>query len=182
MKKIPLIVSALLIVGVLATSAFTRPLAVRNGVVTDYSAGSSITIRSGGSEQTYAIRGTAANVMPSDMSNGLGAGARVTVFAQCFAASPRSSSQASSQQATTGNASNQNADSSGDRFSEANSNNCVALAIVVRQAGTTSSSTSSSTSTGSTGTGATGTGTPAVTETPGTTGSPTPMVTVTPTP
>lgn len=169
MKKIPLIVSALLIVGVLATTAFTRPLAVRNGVVTDYSAGSSITIRSGGSEQTYAIRGTAANVMPSDMSNGLGAGARVTVFAQCFNANPRSTSKASSQQAAVGNAGKNGSNSNDDRFSEANSNNCVALAIVVRQAGTTSNGTSSST-----GTGSTGTGTPAVTETP--------MVTVTPTP
>ncbi len=62
--------------------------------------------------------------------------------------------------------------SNDDRFSVANSNNCIALAIVVRQAGTTTNGTSNSTGTTSTGT--TGTGTPAVTETP--------MVTVTPTP
>ncbi len=84
MKKLSLVVGALLIVGVLVTSAFSFPLSVRNGSVLGYTAGKSLTIR--GFDRNIVNYNVTTNtkVMPSDMSSDLKAGARVTVFADCF--------------------------------------------------------------------------------------------------
>ncbi len=78
MKRIPLIASILVIASVLVTSAFTRPLASRNGIVVSYTPGKSLVLHSGGVNIDYIVRGTTfANVQ------GLGTGARVTVWATC---------------------------------------------------------------------------------------------------
>ncbi len=79
MKRIPLIASILVIASVLVTAAFTRPLASRNGVVVSYTPGKSLVLHSDGVDMTYIVRGTTfANVQ------GLGTGARVTVWATCL--------------------------------------------------------------------------------------------------
>ena len=187
MRKFPLILT-LLVVGavVMATAAFTRPLAVRNGVVTDYSAGSSMTIRGANYEQTYSLRGmeaTNGNSVSNDIA-GLGVGARVTVFAECSGSGKAAAgSTGLTSAAPSGKANltakvgplNNNAESR--RFSTANANTCVALFVIVHEA-VANSATGGTTPAAST--------TPAVTATPAVTGTPSggtlPLGTATPTP
>lgn len=80
MKSIPLVLVAVLIVGVLATQAFTVPLSVRNGQVVGYTAGKSLTIRSyGNTLYNYNIT-SKTMLLPSGA--GFSAGDRVTIYAQ----------------------------------------------------------------------------------------------------
>ncbi len=84
MKKVSLVVGALLILGVLVTSAFSFPLSVRTGSVIGFTAGKSLTLRGFDRDIVNYNMTTNTKVMPSAMSNDLKAGARVTVFADCF--------------------------------------------------------------------------------------------------
>jgi hypothetical protein len=192
MKKIPVLLTTLLVAGVvLATSAFTHPLAVRNGIVTDYSAGSSLTIRGSGLDQTYAIRSNQ-NLTQPNATSGLGIGARVTVFATCYGTGHNGGSGgagATGQAAVSGRgqARHNGLANSEARGSEANSNNCVALFVLVRapaSAANGTSGTSGAAATGTTTGTAAATSSPAVTGTPttGTGGTGTAMPTMTPTP
>jgi hypothetical protein len=80
MKKIPLILIVVLILGVLATQAFTVPLSVRNGIVVGYTAGKDISIRIfDGTVATYTITSKTAMLPSSAQFN---AGDRVTIFSQ----------------------------------------------------------------------------------------------------
>lgn len=181
MRKTPVLLTLLLLVAVvMATSAFTHPLAVRNGVVTDYSAGQSITIRDAGLEQTYALRGNA-NAATASSVDGLGIGARVTVFSQCFGGGKSSTSAGKSTNgavATNGTTPQAASNGKGSQSSEpnvANTNYCVALFVIVRQAANTSTAGTTAPA---------GTTTPLATSAPGTgtTGTSTPMPSMTPTP
>lgn len=120
MKKIPVFTSILLIAGVLATSAFSHPLVVRNGVVRGTSTGS-FDLRDRGLVQTYILR-QGMTMLPSGAT--LAAGDRVTVFADCF--HTRSTNRSAGTTATA----NMNASS---RI--ANENPCIALAVLVRSSG-----------------------------------------------
>ncbi len=154
MKRISLLVGGLVVLAMLATSAFTHPLASRNGVVTSYDPGKSLTIHSGAMDMTYALRGdTFANV------NGIGTGARVTVWAECFGGSNSANGALAALAPSTANG-NAAVHPSGHI---ANSNTCIAVFILVRAAA-------------SSGTGAAGTGTatPAATASPAVTATPTP--------
>lgn len=84
MKKTSLVIAVLIALGLLVTSAFTFPLSVRNGLVSDYAAGKTLTIRGyDHTPFTYNLT-TNTKILPSSMDNDVTPGARVTVFAQCF--------------------------------------------------------------------------------------------------
>ena len=162
MKKIPVFTSALLIAGVLATMAFSRPLIVRNGVVRGYSANNSLTIVNHGEELTFTLPQDA-QVLPQNSATGLGAGARVTVFAQCFHGGAASATN------TVNNG------------RQANDHVCVALGVLVRAAapgavpatggtgGAAAGTTTPAAGTAGTGGTAAGTSTPAASATTATT-------------
>ncbi len=148
MKRIPLIASIVVVVSVLVTSAFTRPLASRNGVVVSYTPGKSLVLHSGGVNIEYIVRGsTFANVQ------GLGTGARVTVWATCLGGANSPANQALNQsiadlQAKFGVTSGQTGangqfGSTNPAFNKAmrqlvmgNANPCIAVFIKVRSAAT----------------------------------------------
>jgi hypothetical protein len=154
MKRIPLFASVLVILAVLATTAFARPLASRNGVVVGYSPGKSLTIHTDGVDMTYIVRGNMfANV------NGIATGAHVTVWAECFGG--MNSAAAMAQQGSPASAQTSGNSSSVGTLGEGNPNTCFAVFILVR------SPASAIPATG---------GTPAPSTTP------TPAVTATPTP
>ncbi len=175
MRKFPMILTVLAVAAVvMATAAFTHPLAVRNGVVTDYSAGATMTIRGEHNEETYALRGMGNSTSASGTTGtnpiaGLGVGAHVTVFAECFGGGNGSSGNGPSASVSSKGNANGVKNNGGNR-AVANTNACVALFVVVRSAapnsssatGTTPSSTATSSSTttpGTTGTTMPGTGT-----------------------
>src|SRR5512142_506184 len=85
MKKIPVFTSILLIAGVLATMAFSRPLVMDNGVVRGVSAnlsnGGSLDLRNNGQVTTFIVRQGAA-MFPSGAT--VAAGDHVTILADCF--------------------------------------------------------------------------------------------------
>ncbi len=190
MRKFPMILTVLAVAAVvMATAAFTHPLAVRNGVVTDYSAGATMTIRGEHYEQTYALRGmgngtTASGTTGTNPIAGLGVGAHVTVFAECFGGGNGSSSSGPGPSvASKGNANGVR--NNGGNRSVANTNACVALFVVVHSAapnaasatGSTPSSTATSTGTAMPGTGTAMPGTGAGTAMPGVTPAVTPTAT-----
>jgi hypothetical protein len=82
MKKIPILFVLILIVGVLATTAFTVPVQVHNGIVVGFSQGKSMTLREYGDTLVdYNLTSNTKVIAPSDISGNLDAGARVTVLA-----------------------------------------------------------------------------------------------------
>jgi hypothetical protein len=132
MKKFPLVLTMLLLVAVvMATSAFTHPLVERNGVVVSYSAGSSITIRDHGLDQTFVLAGVGA------------------------AASNNGSNNASSG-ATSSGSSSSGSNSSGSSTSAAASPTTAATATPMA---TTTASGGSDSGTGTSGSGTANTGT-----------------------
>ena len=146
MKKFPVFAGILLIAGVLATMGFSNPLHVQNGVVRSYSPNASLEVRDNGGVQDYTLP-QGVTVLPQNASNQLGAGARVTVVAQCYHAG----------------AANRTPGSSKDNVS--NDHACVALAVIVR-----APANGAIPATGGTGGAAAGTSTPAA-GTPGAAGS-----------
>ncbi len=171
MRKIPLMLAVFVVtVAVLATSAFTlHPLAVRNGIVTSYSAGSTMTIRGSHLDETYQLRGLTSNGS-SGAPAGLGVGAHVTVFAECSGPGKGSTMSRSSAPVNNG----RNTMDKSDRFSSANSNTCVAVFVIVNQAASTTTTSGSAPAASTT---PSGTSAPSGTATPS--GG---MVTPTPTP
>ena len=86
MKKLPVLTSLLLVAAFLATTAFSPRLpsiVVDNGAVSSYIAGKSLTIRTATAQDDFVLR-SSTMILPSDQASGLGAGARVTVYGQCF--------------------------------------------------------------------------------------------------
>ncbi len=154
MKRISILAGMLLVLAMLATSAFTHPLASRNGVVTSYAAGKTLTLHSDGQDISYALRGdTFANVQ------GLGTGARVTVWAECFGGHNSMALAALAPRTANVN----------PHANVANTNTCIAVFVLVRAAAPS-------------GAGATGTSTPAPATTASPSASPAPSTTATPTP
>ncbi len=160
MKKLPLLASTMVILAVLATSAFTHPLASRNGVVDDYSPGKSLTIQTDGVDMTYVVKGNMfANV------NGLGTGARVTVWAECFGG--LNSASTTAKRGLTASLRSSNNSSSVGTTSEGNPNTCIAVFVLVRSPANGIPATGGSS-------GGTSGGTSGATATPGVTATPTP--------
>ncbi len=84
MRKSSILMGALLVLGLLVTSAFSMPLSVRNGLVSDYAAGKTLTVRATDhTDVTYNLTSNT-KILPSSMASDLKTGAHVTVFAQCF--------------------------------------------------------------------------------------------------
>lgn len=157
MKRIPLFAGVLVIVAMLATSAFAHPLASRNGVVVSYDPGKSLTLHTDGVDMTYIVKGNMfANV------NGIGTGARVTVWAQCFGGT--NSPATTAQQGSAVSAQSKNTNSSVGTLAEGNQNTCIAVFVLVRSPASVPAASGSAggTSSGTSG----GTATPAVTATP----------------
>jgi hypothetical protein len=158
-----------LIVGVVATVAFTHPISARNGVVIDYSPGESVAIDSSSHLQTYSLRpgtvtlafgGTSGIVDTggSGASATATSAARVMVFAERLGDAFRKTSHGYS--------------SRHEGLHDANPNPCIAPAVVVCGRAPPSSSFPA------TG----GTTSAATPSTPVAVGRETPAVTTTPTP
>ncbi len=95
MKKLPILATIVLIVGLLATSAFTvHPIQSVNGVVSSYSAGSSLTVHTPQGDIQYMLR-------PSTVMWGFGATSGIAVTGG-NGTSSSSSSSATATPATSG--------------------------------------------------------------------------------
>ncbi len=89
MRKIPLYLMLMLVVGVLATQAFTSsadaqglPIALHVGWVTAYTPGSSITIQGhNGSLATFSLTANT-KILPASRAGELAVGSRVTILAR----------------------------------------------------------------------------------------------------
>ena len=84
MRKTSLVMAVLVVLGLLVTSAFTFPLSVRNGLVTGYTAGKSLTINGFDHNPSSYSLATNTKIFPSSLADGVTPGSRVTVFAQCY--------------------------------------------------------------------------------------------------
>lgn len=153
MKKIPVLTSLLLVAAFLATTAFSvrnASIVVDNGIVSSYVAGKTITLRTNTTQADFLLKSNT-TILPSDQSGGLGAGARATVFGQCFSTPALRQSAANNEGA--------------DRRRDTNNVGkvCYALAIIVRLP---ASAGGNAGTTGTTGTSATPTPSAGVTATP----------------
>jgi predicted RecA/RadA family phage recombinase len=84
MKKISLFAGLLPLVGLLATTAFSQPLSVRNGIVRFVSPGKTMTIAGFNHTQYDYTMTSNTKILPSTGAADLQTGSRVTVYAKCY--------------------------------------------------------------------------------------------------